>query len=138
MSFLQERFPPPVEITINNTITKSKDYMNVLRVNCDSKLNWSKHVANQISKSNRALHAIKMIKKYFTQSELLSLLTSNYYSILFYNSEIWHIPNLKPQIKQLSLSASANLRSKQPKEHQIRTNHSLMYTSHVKELPRTK
>ena len=43
-----------------------------------------------------------------TQSELLSLLTSNYYSILFYNSEVWHIPNLKPQIKQLLMSASAN------------------------------
>ena len=49
-----------------------------------------------------------MIKKYFTQSELLSLLTSNYYSILFYNSEVWHIPNLKPQLKQLLMSASAN------------------------------
>ena len=53
----------PVEITINNTITKSKDHMNVLGVTFDSKLNWSKHVADQISKSNKALHAIKMIKK---------------------------------------------------------------------------
>ena len=81
--------------------------MNVLGVIFDSKLNWAKHVANQINKANRALHAIKMIRKYFTKDEILQLLTSNFYSILYYNYEVWHIPNLKPQLKQLILSASA-------------------------------
>ena len=99
---------PPVEISVNNTIIKSKDTMNVLGVTFDSKLNWSKHVANQVAKSSRALHAIKMIRKFFFKDEILSLLTSNFYSILFYNSEVWHLPNLKPPLKQLLLSASAN------------------------------
>ena len=48
-----------------------------------------------------------MIKKYFTQEEILVLITSNFYSIIFYNSEIWHLPKLKPELKQLLLSASA-------------------------------
>ena len=39
---------------------------------------------------------------------LKGLLTLNYYSILYYNSEIWHIPTLRPQLKQKLLSASAN------------------------------
>ena len=34
-------------------------------------------------------------------------MTSNFYSILFYNSEIWHIPTLNPISKQLMLAASA-------------------------------
>ena len=38
----------------------------------------------------------------------MNLLTSSFYSILFYNSELWHLPTLKPPIKQLILSASAN------------------------------
>ena len=38
----------------------------------------------------------------------MALLTSNFYSILFYNSEVWHIPTLKPPLKQPILSASAN------------------------------
>ena len=59
----------------------------------DSKLNWAKHIAIQINKANRALHAIKLIRKYFTKDEILALLTSNFYSILYYNSEVWHIPN---------------------------------------------
>ena len=40
--------------------------------------------------------------------ELKNLLTSNYYSVLYYNSEIWHIPSLSPNLKQKLLSASAS------------------------------
>ena len=35
------------------------------------------------------------------------LLTANFYSVLFYNSEIWHIPSLHIQLKQNLLAASA-------------------------------
>ena len=35
------------------------------------------------------------------------LITSNFYSILFYNSEIWHLPTIKSSLKQKILSASA-------------------------------
>jgi hypothetical protein len=80
----------------------------VLGVLFDSKLSWSNHVSKQINKANKALHAIKLIRKYFNNKELLTLLTSNFYSVLYYNSEVWHLPTLKPQIKQLLLSASAN------------------------------
>ena len=98
---------PQVEITVNNTVVKSTTEMNVLGVLFDSKLTWSNHVSKQINKANKALHAIKMIRKYFSDTEMLTLLTSNYYSVLYYNSEVWHLPNLKPQIKQLIFSASA-------------------------------
>ena len=45
---------------------------------------------------------------YFNSEELKGLLTSNYYSVLYYNSEIWHLPTLGPQHKQKLMSASAN------------------------------
>ena len=48
--------------------------MNVLGVCFDSKLTWSMHVANSINKANKALHAIRLIKKYFTHFEILQLL----------------------------------------------------------------
>ena len=35
------------------------------------------------------------------------LITSNFYSILFYNCDVWLIPSLKPQLKKQILSASA-------------------------------
>ena len=99
---------PTIEITINNKIIKSSNVMNVLGVTFDSKLNWSAHISNQINKANKALHAIRLIKKFFTTKEILTLITANFYSILFYNSEVWHLPTLKPEIKQHLLSASAN------------------------------
>ena len=97
-----------ITIKVNNSCIKSKNNINVLGVIFDSNLNWNDQVANAISKSNKSLHCIKLIKFYFTSSELLQLLTSNYYSVLFYNSEIWNIPNLKADLKRRLLSASAN------------------------------
>ena len=98
---------PPIEILLNDVLIKSKNTMNVLGVLFDSCLSWTNQISQTITKAKRALHAIKLIKKYFNQQELLTLLTSNFYSILYYNSEIWHLPTLAPQLKQLLLSASA-------------------------------
>ena len=55
----------------------------------------------------KALNAIRIIKRFFTKKELLGLITSNLYSILYYNSEIWQLPTLKTTLKQNLLSASA-------------------------------
>ena len=82
--------------------------MNVLGVTFDSKVNWSLHINNSINKAKRALHALKLIRPHFTPTELRQIVTSNFYSILYYNSEIWHLPNLSPQLKQQLLSASAS------------------------------
>ena len=98
---------PPIEILLNNQNLKSKSSINVLGVLFDSKLNWQSHVEQTITKAKKSLHAIRIIKKYFNKNELLQLVTSNYYSILYYNSEIWHIPTLNANTKQSLLSASS-------------------------------
>ena len=82
--------------------------MNVLGVQFDSKLSWCDQVNKSINKSKKTLHAINIIKKYFNPDELLGLLTSNFYSVLYYNSEIWNLPTLSSQLKKKLLSASAN------------------------------
>ena len=82
--------------------------MNVLGVQFDSKLSWSDHVNKTINKAKRTYHAINLLRKYFTTNELKGLLTSNYYSVLYYNNEIWHLSALSPLLKQKLMSASAN------------------------------
>ena len=89
-------------------IIKSKSSMNVLGVQFDSKLSWSDQVNKSINKSKKTLHAINLIKKYFKTDELKGLLTSNFYSVLYYNSEIWNLPTLSTHLKTKLLSASAN------------------------------
>jgi hypothetical protein len=98
---------PSMTITLFNSKIKSKCTMNVLGFTFDSKLQWSGQVSNTLIKANHSLCAIKLIKKYFRKDELRTLLTSSFYSILYYNSEIWHIPTLNQNSKQLLLSASA-------------------------------
>ena len=98
----------PVTITVNNVQLTSKHSINVLGIQFDSKLSWSNQVNKSINKAKKAYHAINLIKKYFNSTELKGLLTSNYYSVLYYNSEIWHLPTLSPILKQKLLSASAN------------------------------
>ena len=39
--------------------------------------------------------------------ELLQLITANVFSVLYYNSEIWHIPSLKNDLKSKMTSISA-------------------------------
>ena len=48
-----------------------------------------------------------MIKKIFSTKELLQLVTSNFFSVLYYNSEIWHLPTLKTTLKKKLLPSSA-------------------------------
>ena len=99
--------PRSIEITINGITLQSTQCIKVLGVIFDSKLKWIQQVANTVKKAKSALNAIKLIKKYFTATEIKTLITSNYFSILYYNSEIWHLPSLSPQLKQTLLSASA-------------------------------
>ena len=98
----------PIQLRISDTVITTKSQMKVLGIFFDSKLQWHCQVANAINKSKQALHSIRIISKYFTQYEKLQLLTSNFYSILYYNSEIWNIPSLHCKLKQSLLSASAN------------------------------
>ena len=59
------------------------------------------------NKAIKAINAIRLIKKNFTKIELLQLVTSNVFSLLYYNSEIWHLPSLKYELKKKLLSISA-------------------------------
>ena len=97
----------PVKIKINTVQVTTKKSMNVLGVTFDSKLQWQIQVQNSINKSKSALNALHLIRKYFTKTQLLQLITSNYYPILYYNAEIWLLPCLSPPLKQKILSASA-------------------------------
>ena len=85
----------------------SSDSINVLGVLFDSRMQWTKHVRSEIIKSGRALNAIKLIRKYFTTKELVQLITSNFYSVLFYNSEIWHLNSLKQRDKAFLMTSSS-------------------------------
>ena len=97
----------PINFHLNGTWVQSKTTMNVLGVIFDSKLQWGPQVSQAVTKANRALYAIKLIRRYFSSEELLNLVTANFYSVLFYNSEVWHINTLHQSLHKLLMSTSA-------------------------------
>ena len=64
-------------------------------------------MARTIARANKALNAISLIRRYFTQEGLIKLITSNFYSVLYYNSEVWQIPTLNQSLKNYLLTASS-------------------------------
>ena len=86
----------------------SKDEINVLGLTFDSRLSWAPQVSRSIKSANTSLQAIRMIRKYFNTKEVVTLLTSNFFSRLYYGSEVWQIPRLNRNCKKQLLSASAN------------------------------
>ena len=95
-------------LLLDNVLINCKGEINVLGITFDSKLQWCSQVSRAIKGANKSLQAVKLIRKYFTTTEIVQLLTSNFYSTLYYGSEIWHIPTLNYQCKRMLLSASAN------------------------------
>ena len=94
-------------ITVKDEIIITKNSINILGVTFDSQLSWDKHISKTISGSRKTLYAMAMIKKYFSESELKVLMTSLFYSKLFYASEIWNSPFIKENLKSSLLSASS-------------------------------
>ena len=97
----------PIQLKVGNARIQSKKSINVLGVIFDSKLKWENHVLSAIKKANRSLNAIRLIRKFFNRNELLALITSNFYSILFYNSEVWLSMYMNDNIKHKLFVASA-------------------------------
>ena len=100
LCLFHKRDTTPISILLNGNLVTSKSTINVLGVIFDCKLNWSEHISMAITKANKALNAVRLIKRFFTSKQLVQIVTSNVYSVLFYNSEIWHLQNLNGRLKQ--------------------------------------
>jgi hypothetical protein len=97
----------PVSVRVQGIPVVTKKSMNVLGVIFDSKLCWSEQVTSAVNSANCSLNAIKIIRKFFSSRELINLVTSNFYSVMYYNSEVWNLPNLGQDLKHCLFVASA-------------------------------
>ena len=81
----------PVQTVVNGSLKMAKFTINVLGVIFDSKLKWVDEISSDLLKANGALCEIRMLKKLFSSKQLVQVVTSTFYWVLFYNSEIWHL-----------------------------------------------
>ena len=95
-----------VHLTLGGTRIETKNVLSVFRDTF-----WFKTaVVTTSGKCNKeSKQSIKqIITKHFNNKELLQILPSNFYSILYYNSEVWMLKNLNTNLKRSLLSTSAN------------------------------
>ena len=96
-----------IKIKVFGTEIASKNFINVLGITFDSKMNWSIQVANAISKAKKSLYALRQIRPYFSNKQMRTLLDSYFYSTLYYNASVWLTPDLSSALKHDLLTASA-------------------------------
>jgi hypothetical protein len=72
-----------ITIKINNCQIRPRNTINVLDVLFDSKLTCAPQVELSITKANKAPNAIRIIHKFFSSKELIQILTSNFFPVLF-------------------------------------------------------
>jgi exonuclease III len=96
-------------IKINDIEVKSKHSMCVLGVHFDNRLTWEIHVDAAIMKSRKSLHALKTLRCYFTEIEMIKLITANVFSKLYYASMVWLLPNLKENLFKKLFSHSGQV-----------------------------
>ena len=113
-----------MDIIIDNTRLTSTNTMNILGITFDSNLKWNQQYSKAIKEANSNLYAIKRIAKYFNKEERLMLLTSLFYSKLYYGSEVWHLPERTTTQNKMIKFASANAL-------RITTNEITIYHTHT-------
>ena len=90
-------------ITVENRTINCKEEINVLGLTFDSKLTWEAQVSRTISRTNRMLHGLKRIRRFLNTEQAQQVMTSYYFSVLYYGLEVWfhrHLPfNLKQKIR---------------------------------------
>ena len=97
-----------MDIVIENTVLSSTNTMSILGIMFDSNLKWNHQYSKAIKEANTNLYAIKRIAKFFSKEERTMLITSLFYSKLYYGSEVWHLPERTTEQNKMIKFASAN------------------------------
>ena len=91
---------------------------------------------NDIDKeANANLYAIKRIAKFFNREEKTLLITSLFYSKLYYGSEVWHLPERTSAQNKMLKNASANALRITTKEITIFHTHTQIHKMAKRALP---
>ena len=79
-----------LELECGDHVLKSASTMNVLGILFDRNLNWEPHLGKAISGCQRLKPALRCLKSKLNRKEILQVITSHYYSRLYYGSEVWY------------------------------------------------
>jgi len=92
-------------ITIGDINIETKSDMKVLGVIFDNHLRWEAQVKSIVSKCRSKLSALKRIRNKFSMDQFLKILTSQYFSQLYYCAPLWLNSETRWNLKRIINSA---------------------------------
>jgi len=97
------------EIVINDVIIKSRSTLKTLGVTFDENLTWENHIQNVEKNCNKINMGFRILREHFNQDELVCLMTSLYFSKMYYAAETWLSPNMPVKLQKRLMSLSAKI-----------------------------
>jgi len=79
----------PDSVIVNKEVIIPKDSIKVLGVTFDKDLSWKTHFENLTKKAKYTLAKMKFLSKYLYQSSMKKVITSHYFSTIYYGSPVW-------------------------------------------------
>ena len=76
------------QLNLMGQLVESQNVMNLLGMKFDSKMKWNEQVEMTIKSANTSLYGLRMIRKYFTNPEMKSMVTAIFMSRLYYGAEV--------------------------------------------------
>jgi len=92
-------------VTIGDINIETKSDMKVLGVIIDNHLQWEAQVRSIVSKCRSKLSALKRIRNKFSMDQFLKILTSQYFSQLYYCALLWLNSETRWNLKRIINSA---------------------------------
>jgi len=96
-------------IDVNGTRVENKSALKALGIYLDENLNFERHVQYISNSCQKINMGFNILKKHFNLNELLHLVTSLYFSKMYYASEVWLSHNLTVKLQKTLLSVSARV-----------------------------
>ncbi len=78
-----------MKIELEGSSIISKPFLKALGTIISNDLTWSRHINYVIRKSNHTIKRIRFLSKWLDKKNLLHLVTSQYFPVVFYSSSIW-------------------------------------------------
>jgi len=94
-----------INLDIDGHQITSSNCMKVLGIVFDDALSWTTHVEKTTAKCARMLHGLKHIRRTLNLSQAKQVITSYFFSVLFYGCEVWYHKHLSFFLKQRVRSA---------------------------------
>jgi hypothetical protein len=78
-----------IVVAVEDALVESKKNIKALGILLSANLSWSHNLDYSSARSRHVVHRLKYLQKWLTLDEMIKLVSSQYFSIIFHNAPLW-------------------------------------------------